>query len=122
MSNESQIQELEIKYSKEISDIRHDVNAMRQELKNTMILLDESNHKRDELEKRVERLVFLLEGDSIDKDRGFISRLIALEKFTATVKDTKAYLAGNLAAAIFFITALGGLIAAFVKIYEFFKK
>lgn len=117
----SSIEQLEIRHAKEISDIRHDVNSMRQELKNLSILLEESNMEKNKLEKSVERLVFLLEGDSVDKDRGFISRLIALEKFAITIKDTKAYLAGNMAAAIFFITAIGGLIAGFIKLYYFIK-
>jgi len=119
---ETTVQELKEQHAKEIADIRHDVNAMRQELNNTIILLKESNDKRDELENHVKRLVFLLEGDNIDKDRGFIARLIALEKFSLTIKDTKAYLLGNLAAAIFIITALGGIISVFFKLYYFFKK
>ena len=117
-----EVQELKEQHSKEIAEIRHDVNAMRQELKNTVILLQESNEKRDQLESHVKRLVFLLEGDSVDKDRGFIARLIALEKFSLSVKDTKAYLLGNIAAAVFILTAMGTIIGAFIKVYYFFKQ
>jgi hypothetical protein len=116
-----EVQDLKAEHSKEIAEIRHDINAMRQALNNTVILLNESNTKRDELETHVKRLVFLLEGDTIDKDRGFIARLIALEKFSLSVKDTKAYLLGNIAAAVFIITLIGSIIGAFIKVYFFFK-
>jgi TolA-binding protein len=108
--NEQQINQL----FDQLRHLQHDVNSMRQELKN-------SQDKNNALEASVERLVYLLEGDKVDKDRGFISRLIALEKFSASVKDTKAYLMGNIAAAVFIITALGGIVGLLFKLYSFLK-
>ena len=72
-------------------------------------------------DQRIERLIYLLEGDKADPSRGFINRLISLENFASTVKDTKAYLMGNIAMAIFIITAIGWLIGFLFKAYYFFK-
>ncbi len=105
---------------KQINTIGHDVNQMRQELHNTIILLNESNAKRMSSEAKVDRLLTLLEGDPIDRDRGLIPRLKNIEDFVSKMKDTRAYLAGNLAATIFIISAAGGLLALIYKIYLFF--
>jgi len=115
------IEQLERKHAEEIANIRHDVNQMRQELHNTIILLNEANAKRDALEKNVERLIRLLEGDPIDPERGLVNRLILIEKFVNSMKSLRQYLMGNIAAAVFIIGFLGGVIAFFYKAYEFFN-
>lgn len=117
MNPEEKIIELETQIREIASNqraIQHDVNSMRQEMKNHAIL-------SKDLEASVERLITLLEGDKIDPERGFIKRLIALERFAEKVKDTKAYLAGNIAMAVFVITALGGIISLLFKAYQFLK-
>lgn len=101
---------------KAIAEIHHDLNGLRQELKNHVI---QSANNRDELDSRIERLIYLLEGDKSDPERGFISRIKNIEAFVATIKDTKTYLMGNIAAAIFIITAIGGVISGLIKLYTF---
>ncbi len=116
------IEQLERKHAEEISNIRHDVNQMRQELHNTIILLNEANAKRDALEKNVERLIRLLEGDPIDPKRGLVSRIILMEDFINSMKNLRSYLMGNIAAVIFVIGCVGGIIAGIYKMYELFIK
>jgi len=110
----------------DLSQIRHDVNSIRQELKNHQILSDQrqkvTDDKIDELNKNVSRLITLLEGDPADPNRGFFQRIIAIEKFITGLKDTKSYLAGKLAGAILIITMIGTFIAFVLKVYDFFKK
>jgi methyl-accepting chemotaxis protein len=113
---DTQIQELEKKHAEEIGKIRHDVNQMRQELSNTINILKDENFENN---KRIDRLLTLLEGDPMDKDRGLIPRLKTIEDFVGKMKDTKSYLAGNIAAAVFFITAVGGILSICYKIYLF---
>lgn len=101
-----------------IDQIQHDINTIRQEFRNLEI--NQSAQIR-ELNTKMDRLMILLEGDNADKDRGFIPRMIAIEKFVSGMKDTKTYLMGNIAATVFIITALGGIIAFAIKVYHFFK-
>jgi hypothetical protein len=115
------IEELEEKHAKEISDIRHDVNSMRQELKNLSILLNESEVENRLLKDSVKRIVVLLEGDPIDPMRGLVNRLILIEKFVNSMKSLRQYLMGNIAAAVFIIGFIGGVLAFLYKAYEFFN-
>lgn len=115
------IEELEEKHAKEISEIRHDVNSMRQELKNLSILLNESEKENELLKDSVKRLVILLEGDPIDPMRGLVNRLILIEKFVNSMKNLRSYLMGNIAAAVFIIGFIGGVIAFIYKAWEFFN-
>jgi len=115
------IEDLERKHEAEIAHIRHDVNSMRQELQNLAILLNETIKERDEQRRQIDRLIRLLEGDPIDPERGLVNRLILIEKFVNSMKSLRQYLMGNIAAAVFIIGFLGGVIAFFYKAYEFFS-
>jgi hypothetical protein len=114
------IEELEEKHSKEIADIRHNVNSMRQEFKNLMILYQEVQTKRAEQDHNIDRLLRLLEGDPIDPKRGLVNRIILMEDFILSMKNLRSYLMGNIAAVIFVIGFIGGVIAFIYKAYEFF--
>lgn len=116
-----QIELLEKHVNEQVGNIRHDVNSMRQEMHNLTILLNEREKENDTLKDNVRRLVSLLEGDPMDRDRGLIPRLKTIEDFVSKMKDTRAYLAGNIAAAVFLISAIGGLLAILYKIYLFFS-
>lgn len=116
----------------QIAEIKHDINGIKQQIKNSQILhkeelknfeevVDEMGKKVDGLEKKIDSLLLLLEGHPQDKERGMIPRMIAIEKFIEGMKDTKAYLMGNVAAAVFIITALGGVIAFCIKAYQWIK-
>jgi hypothetical protein len=94
---------------------------MRQELQNLAILLNETIKERDEQRRQIDRLIRLLEGDPIDPERGLVNRLILIEKFVNSMKSLRQYLMGNIAAAVFIIGFLGGVIAFFYKAYEFFS-
>lgn len=102
----------------QIAEIKHDINGLRQQFNNSQIIQSE---QINELSKKIDSLVLLLEGHSADKDRGMISRMIAIEKFIEGMKDTKTYLMGNIAATVFIITALGGVIAFCIKAYQWIK-
>ena len=110
----------------DLERVKHDINSLRQDFKNHQILTNEqqskTNNKIDEVGKKVDRLILLLEGDPLDPDRGFFKRISAIEKFIDGMKSTKTYLMGNLAASVFIITLLGGIAAFILKVYEFFKK
>ncbi len=114
------IEEIEKKHSEEMARMSHDVNRMRQEIQNLSILFNESNKKRDEQDKNIERLIRLLEGDPMDPKRGLVSRIILMEEFIISMKNLRAYLMGNIAAAVFIIGFIGGVIAFIYKAYEFF--
>ena len=103
----------------ELHAISHDVNGIRQELKNHQVLTDE---KFNDLNKKIDRLLTIIEGDPIDPNSGMFKRLVAVETFVSSMKNTKAYLMGNVAAAVFLITALGAIISGAVKVYELFFK
>lgn len=115
------IEQIEIRHSKEIADIRHDVNSMRQELHSLTILLNESNRERDSQRLQIDRLIRLLEGDPIDKESGLVYRLKKIEDFIKSMQNLKSYLMGNIAAAIFIIGFIGGVISFIYKAYEFFN-
>jgi hypothetical protein len=106
--------------------VKHDINSLRQDFKNHQVLTNEqqvkTNDKIDEVGKKVDRLILLLEGDPADPNRGFFNRVREVEKFKQNIENTKMYLMGNVAAVIFIITLLGTIIAFIAKVYEFFKK
>lgn len=103
----------------ELTQIQHDVNSLRQDFNNHRIL---TGSKVDEINVKMDRLLTLLEGDPIDPSRGFFSRLKAMEEFIEGLKSTKSYIRGNIAAAVFVISAIGGVIAFFWKLFEYMKK
>lgn len=115
------IEDLELKHAKEIASIRHDVNSMRQELHSLTILLNESNRERDAQKMQIDRLIRLLEGDPIDPKRGLVNRIILMEDFINSMKNLRSYLMGNIAAAVFIIGFIGGVIAFIYKAWEFFN-
>jgi hypothetical protein len=115
------IEELEKKHSEEIADIKHSIGSMRQQLDSLTILLNESNKEREEQRRKIDRLIRLLEGDPIDPMSGLVNRLLLIEKFVNSMKSLRQYLMGNIAAAVFIIGFLGGVIAFFYKAYEFFS-
>lgn len=110
----------------DLEKVKHDIGSLRQDFKNHQILSNEqqskTNGKIDEVGKKVDRLILLLEGDTLDPERGFFKRIVAIEKFIEGMKSTKTYLMGNVAATVFLITLLGGVITFVLKVYEFFKK
>lgn len=105
-------------HEQQINEIKHDINGLKQQFHNTQIIQTE---QFNELSKKMDSLVLLMEGHSADKDRGMIARMIAIEKFIEGMKDTKTYLMGNIAATVFIITALGGIIAFSIKAYQWLK-
>lgn len=116
-STETRITEIEDQIKVILSQqrsIQHDVNSMRQELKNYSILSSE----RD---ARVERLIYLLEGDRADLDRGIIARVKNIETFISSIKDMKSYLSGNIAASIAIISFLGLIAGGLIKLYQLLK-
>lgn len=102
----------------QILEIKHDINSLKQRFDNAETL--QRKHVEG-LEKKIDNLILLLEGHSADKERGMIARMIAIEKFVEGMKDTKTYLMGNIAATVFIITALGGVIAFVIKAYQWIK-
>lgn len=102
----------------QIHEIKHDINSIKQQFVNSEVLQREHV---DRLEKKIDTLVLLLEGHPADKERGMIARMIVIEKFIEGMKDTKTYLMGNIAAAVFIITALGGIIGLAIKLYQWIK-
>jgi hypothetical protein len=100
--------------------IMHDLNGMRQELKNYEVLHKEERDRNDQLRASNERLVMLLEGDKADPQSGFLFRVRKMEEALESIKYTKAYFAGNLAATIFIFAVVSGIIAALWKLYTFF--
>jgi len=111
----------------QVTKMSHDINSLRQEYKNYSIIIAQEHKAMAAIQDsgaakqdiRIERLITLLEGDPADRGRGLISRVIDIERFTATVRDTKAYLMGNIAAAVFIITLVGAVLAALWKVYDF---
>lgn len=110
----------------DLEKVKHDIGSLRQDFKNHQVITTQqqvvTENKIDELGKKVDRLVTLLEGDPADPERGFFKRMVAMEKFIEGLKSTKSYLSGNLAAAVFIITAIGAIISFFISIYNLFKK
>ena len=110
----------------DLEKVKHDIGSLRQDFKNHQILStkqqENTENKIDEVGKKVDRLILLLEGDPADPDRGFFKRMVAMEKFIEGLKSTKSYLSGNVAAAVFIITSIGAIISFFLTIYNFFKK
>lgn len=102
---------------KDIEQLTHDVNAIRQDLRNHQILTSTEMH---DLKDSVNRLVMLIEGDPSDKERGLIHRIKMIEEFTKSVNNTKMYLLGNIAAAVFIISFLGAVIIFILNVYNFF--
>jgi hypothetical protein len=64
----------------------------------------------------------ILAGDGIDEKSGIVKRVSAIEEFIEGIKSTKSYINGNVTAAIFIISSIGGVLAFFIMIYNFFKK
>lgn len=110
----------------DLEKVKHDIHSLRQDFKNHQILSTQQQEvteaKIDEVGKKVDRLILLLEGDPADPDRGFFKRMVAMEKFIEGLKSTKSYLSGNVAAAVFVITAIGAVVSFFLTVYSFFKK
>lgn len=110
----------------DLEKVKHDIGSLRQDFKNHQVITtqqqENTENKIDELGKKVDRLVTLLEGDPADPERGFFKRMVAMEKFIEGLKSTKSYLSGNLAAAVFIITAIGAIVSFFISIYNLFKK
>ena len=102
---------------KEIETLTHDVNAIRQDLKNHQVL---TSVELTELKDSVNKLVMLIEGHPSDKERGLVHRIHMIEDFMKSVHNTKMYLLGNIAAAVFIISFLGAVIIFILNIYNFF--
>lgn len=105
-------------HEQQINEIKHDINGIKQQFINSEIL---QKQNLTNLERKIDNLILLLEGHQADKERGMIARMIAIEKFIEGMKDTKTYLMGNIAATVFIITALGGVIAFSIKAYQWLK-
>jgi hypothetical protein len=102
----------------QIELITHDVNAIRQDLKNHQVI---TSSELTELKDSVNKLVMLIEGHPLDKERGLVHRIHIIEDFTKSVHNTKMYLLGNIAAAVFIISFLGAVIIFILNIYNFFS-
>jgi len=108
----------------QIEQLNHDVNQMRQELKNTLILLAESEKKHEAVEKKRQefetRILTLLEGDKIAPELGLYPRVVKIEEFIKSIKNIQTYLAGNMAGSLFVIGVIGAFLGILYKAYLFF--
>jgi hypothetical protein len=110
----------------ELSAVKHDIHSLRQDFKNHQVLTTEqqnaTNGKIAQMDKKLDRIVLLLEGDPADPDIGFFKKVRDFEKFKKQIESTKIYLMGNFAGAVFIITSIGFILSFIAKVYEFFKK
>jgi hypothetical protein len=103
---------------KEIEKLTHDIHSIRQDFKNHQIL---TSTEMNDMKDSINRLVMLIEGDPADKERGLVHRIKMIEDFMKSIHNTKMYLLGNIAAAVFIISFLGAVIIFILNVYNFFS-
>ena len=93
------------------------------ELKENNKHMTELKDQITDLRTVIKDLNDLIGGHPLDKKRGLMNRLQVIEDFVHNMENKKAYISGNIAAAVFIVTFLGGVIAFIIKTYiTLFKK
>ncbi len=100
----------------QLEQIEHDLKNVRNQMSGLI-----KGH--EETANQLERIVILLRGDDIEKDKGFIPRLIVVEKIIERFERTKSYYVGVIAAIVGFGSVCFTVGMGLVKVYDMvFKK
>lgn len=106
--------DIDFKLEKMHKDHMHSINNMKNQLNGVLKAYNEKCDENEELVKKMDRIIFMLEGDEKAKIKGFIERLIAIEDFKKFIDNKKTWVLGW----IMGISAAGGFLLFIKKIYQ----
>lgn len=107
--------DLNFKLEKMHKDHMHSVNNLKQQLNTVLKAYNDKCNETDEVNKKMDRILLILEGDEKAKIKGFIDRLIILEDFKLFVNNKKTWVLGW----VIGFSAAGGFLLFIKKIYTF---